>query len=123
EIDVSELEKLISKAKSYSNEDKSYTTDSFKTLQQAIKVAEDALETIDTEEVLNIEIASLQAAIDGLVKVEDDSESVIEEPEEDKNAHVDKDIETDVTIPSSQNGNSLPKTATTMYSMLLIGFV
>src|SRR5690625_1495793 len=121
EIDVSELEKLISKVKSYSNEDKSYTNDSFKTLQQALKAAEDALETIDTEEALSIEIASLQAAIDGLEKVKDDSEPVIEESEEDKNEDPNKDK--DSTIQSGQDGDSLPKTATKIYTMLLFGLI
>jgi len=123
EIDVSQLEKLITEAKSYANEDKAYTTESYKALQQAIKVAEDALKTIDTEEALHIEIATLQAAIDGLIQVEDDSESVIEDPEEDKNGHVDKDKETDVTIPAGQDGDSLPKTATSIYTILLIGLI
>src|SRR5690625_155754 len=72
EVDVSKLEKLITKAKSYSNEDRVYTADSFTTLQQATKAAEAALKTVHTEEELNAELALLQSAIAGLEKAKED---------------------------------------------------
>ncbi|MDY0409247.1 hypothetical protein [Paracerasibacillus soli] len=60
------MEKLIETAKAISNEDGKYTSDSFVALQEAIKVAESALETIETEEDLAAAIAALQSALDGL---------------------------------------------------------
>lgn len=65
-IDVSELEKLIEKAKQYANEDGQYTKESFQALQEAITEAESALPTIKSEEDLKKAIQSLETAIKGL---------------------------------------------------------
>jgi pectate disaccharide-lyase len=67
-IDVTELEELITQAKAISNDKKKYTEPSFVALQDAIEVAEAALETIATEEELNEAVTALTVAIDGLKK-------------------------------------------------------
>src|SRR5690625_959960 len=68
--DVSELADLLETAESITNEDDKYTEESFDTLQEAIATAKSALETIDTEEDLQKELALLQETIDGLVEKE-----------------------------------------------------
>jgi LPXTG-motif cell wall-anchored protein len=65
-VDVTELEDLVETAKAISNEDGSYTENSYQALQEAIATAEAALESIETEEVLNAAVTALQGAIDGL---------------------------------------------------------
>src|SRR5699024_5836777 len=69
-FDLTELEELIDKAKAISNADESYTEESFEALQEAIGQAEESIALIDSEDALNSAIASLQEAIDQLVKVD-----------------------------------------------------
>lgn len=68
EVDVTELKQLIAQAKEISNDEGVYTVDSYQALQEAITVAELALESIETEEQLAVAIAALEAAIAGLVE-------------------------------------------------------
>src|SRR5699024_3859607 len=70
EVDISALEELIDKAKAISNADELYTEESFEALQEAIGQAEESIALIDSEDALNSAIASLQEAIDQLVKVD-----------------------------------------------------
>ncbi len=79
EVDVTELETLIETAKEYASVD--YTETSFDNLQLAITEAEQALETIDSEETLTAAITALQAAIDGLEVVEPEPEPEIDTTE------------------------------------------
>src|SRR5699024_8837474 len=65
-FDLSPLEDLIEEAKAISNEDKTYTTNSFDRLQKAIIKAEAVVETIDSDEGVVKAVEDLQAAIDGL---------------------------------------------------------
>src|SRR5699024_4360058 len=117
-FDLTELEELIDKAKAISNADESYTEESFEALQEAIQKVEQALETIDTEEALNIELNLLQAAIDGLELVKDNKEEPVEEDvNEDENEDIDGDNQQDSTIP----GESLPKTASPIFNILAVG--
>ncbi|WP_440897469.1 endo-alpha-N-acetylgalactosaminidase family protein [Amphibacillus sp. Q70] len=76
QIDMEQLKELIEEAQAISNEDGEYTEASFIALQDAIEVAEAALQTIETEEELTDAIAALQSAIDSLVEVEEGPESV-----------------------------------------------
>ncbi len=68
-VDVKELEGLIEEAKAISNEEKTFTDSSYASLLEAIEAAEAALEAITTEEQLQVEIASLQKAMDELEEV------------------------------------------------------
>lgn len=65
-LDLTELIDLIETAKAISNKDGIYTDESFEALQEAIVVAEAALDIIQTEEMLAVELAALQEAIDRL---------------------------------------------------------
>ncbi|ADU31971.1 ThuA domain-containing protein [Evansella cellulosilytica] len=65
-VDVTELENLISTAKSYTNDEGEYTEESFEALQIAIAEAEAALETIETIQDLNNAFAALQEKINAL---------------------------------------------------------
>ncbi|MBO0995839.1 PA14 domain-containing protein [Bacillus sp. SD088] len=75
-IDLSQLQALIDKAKAISNEDGTYTEESFASLQSAIEVAEAALKSIETEEELKIALTDLQLAIDGLELVDGGNEPI-----------------------------------------------
>jgi secreted pullulanase len=68
EIDTTKLTELISTAESYSNESGDYTEESFTALTEATENAENVLLTIETEEALAQAVASLEAAINGLVE-------------------------------------------------------
>lgn len=72
-IDKEALYRLIEEAKEISNEDGRYTVDSFQALQDAINTAESVIETIETEDALAKEISALEAAIDGLIKNENET--------------------------------------------------
>lgn len=69
-VDVTELEELIVEAKTISNEEGVYTEDSFALLEAAIKEAEEALGTIETEDELVAALEALQKAINGLEEAE-----------------------------------------------------
>ncbi len=69
--DITELVEFIETAQSISNDDGQYTSASFAELQTAIEKARAALEEIETEEELADEMAELQAAIEGLILLED----------------------------------------------------
>ncbi|HLR91935.1 MAG TPA: LPXTG cell wall anchor domain-containing protein, partial [Atopostipes sp.] len=75
EIDLTPLMDLIAEAEAISNEDGQFTPESFEALQYAILNAQAALETIETEEELEVAVDALQAAIDNL-------EEAVTEPEE-----------------------------------------
>lgn len=64
-VDVSALNKKLDNAKMY--QEINYTLDSFKTLQDAITHAENFLKITHTQSEINIEVSSLQSAIDQLV--------------------------------------------------------
>jgi len=105
-VDLTKLLDLIAKAKKILNDDEKYTTASYGKLQTAIGEAESAVEGITTEEELNEEIASLQAAIDGLEEIT----VIIEEgPEKDES--------------TKEEGKELPKTATNTFNLLIIGAI
>lgn len=70
EVDVTKLKALIEAAKEISNDEEIYTSDSYQALQEAISAAKLALESIETEEQLEAEIAKLEAVIAGLVESE-----------------------------------------------------
>ncbi|CQR48448.1 bifunctional 2',3'-cyclic nucleotide 2'-phosphodiesterase/3'-nucleotidase precursor protein [Paraliobacillus sp. PM-2] len=67
DVNLKPLHDLIGTAKEVSNEDESYTPDSFAALQTAITNAESALEDIETVDDLNVAIDALQVALDNLV--------------------------------------------------------
>ncbi|MCT2537076.1 discoidin domain-containing protein [Aquibacillus koreensis] len=67
-VDVTALEDLITTAKTYSNNDGTYTDASFQALQDAITTAEAALDTVETAEDVTTAVIVLQTAIDGLVE-------------------------------------------------------
>ncbi|WP_396426745.1 FIMAH domain-containing protein [Lederbergia sp. NSJ-179] len=70
ELDVSELESLLKEAKLIKN-DGNYTKVTFTALQNAILVAEKAMNEVKTEDELNAAIAALQSAIDGLLTLDE----------------------------------------------------
>lgn len=76
ELDILELETLIIEAEGISNEDNSYTSDSFKKLEEAIEHAKKAVVKIESEEGLKVAIASLQEAINNLESIEEESEEI-----------------------------------------------
>lgn len=117
-VDLTSLEKLIAEAKAIKNDDGRYTSSSYETLQAAIVTAQSALGTIKTEEELREALGALQAAINGLVKVESDSVE-----NDNKNDHPNEDAFKDQNQDKNNHsgGNKLPNTATNMYTMLLIG--
>lgn len=78
-VDLTPLETLITDAKDITNEDASYTEETFAALQNAIGVAETALETIDSEEALVEAVTALQTAIDGLEEVPELDVTALEE--------------------------------------------
>ncbi|WP_369384544.1 LPXTG cell wall anchor domain-containing protein [Halalkalibacter hemicellulosilyticus] len=104
-IDTTELEELITKAKSISNENGTYTTESFAALQAAIEEAQGRLVEIESEEELAEVIAMLQAALDGLAEDSDRVEAGSEEN------------------PVKGDDQSLPQTATNLFNGLIIGLI
>ncbi len=75
--DTSALTELIEMAESHLEEEGKYTQDSLAALKVAIESAEQVIEQIDSEEALKEEIASLQAAIDGLQEIEYEKEVLV----------------------------------------------
>jgi len=75
--DTSVLTGLIEMAEPHLEEKGKYTQDSLAALKAAIESAEQAIEQIDSEEALQEEIASLQAAIDGLQEIEYEKEVLV----------------------------------------------
>lgn len=126
-IDVSELEKLIEKAKQYANEDGQYTKESFQALQEAITEAESALPTIKSEEDLKKAIQSLDTAIKGLKLVEKKPDTKDPETNGDKDAVPIKDKndpdKNKGKEEKQKKGKELPNTATFMYSSMAIGLL
>jgi len=116
-LDVSELEDLLETAESITNETDKYTEESFDALQDAIAHAKAALETIDTEENLQKELALLQNAISGLKETPE----MIDDQDKDKEEGTPETE--DSKIIDDQDGEVLPKTATSMYTFLLVGVV
>lgn len=78
-IDASKLEELLAKAKAISSEGGVYTSESFKAFQDAILFAEKVLKTANTQEEIDEAIAKLEAAIQGLEKVQKIDTSKLEE--------------------------------------------
>jgi LPXTG-motif cell wall-anchored protein len=106
-LDLTPLETLIAEAKAITNVNLVYTDSSFAKLQAAIEVAVSGLTSIKTEQELIEAINTLKAAIDELEKPGPglgDNGGGKETGNENGN-----------------NGAKLPNTATSMYSMLLIG--
>ncbi len=132
-IDVSELEKLIKKAKEISNDNKTYTEKSFKALQQAIKAAEESLKSIETDKELTEVISSLQLAIDELQKTEDpvgedpENKDPVQgspkDPSKGTSEQFKEQGKTQTTSTGTQSGKKLPKTATYMYTWMAIGLL
>ncbi|MCB7078186.1 FIVAR domain-containing protein, partial [Caldibacillus thermoamylovorans] len=101
-VDTSALETLIAEAKQISNDDGSYTEDSFKALQAAIASAEATLKFYNTQDDVDKAVVSLQKAIDELVKVPVEDSKQPTKPKE---------------------GRELPETASTFYNTLLVGSI
>ncbi|MEH7386466.1 leucine-rich repeat protein [Bacillus sp. JJ1521] len=130
-LDLTPLEKLIAVAKAITNNDSVYTDSSFAALQTAIEEAVSALTSIKTEQDLMEALKELNAAIDGLVKVSpglgdndggkgpgkdgDENQgskgSSNDKRNQGKNSNKQKD----------KKGSKLPVTATSMFTMLLMG--
>src|SRR5699024_1959370 len=114
EIDADALEQLIAEAKDQAEQTETYTEASIQQLEDAILKAESALENIQTEDDLDQAIQQLQDELGGL------------EPEEgnDSEDHSEKENNSgDAVGNGDEDGNELPKTATPMFQLLLIGFV
>ena len=118
-LDLTSLETLIAEAKAITNDNLVYTDSSFAKLQTAIEVAVSALTSIKTEQELIEAIKTLKAAIDGLEKpgpgLGDNSGG--KGPGNNENQNQGKNSNDQI----GKNGAKLPNTATSMYSMLLIG--
>lgn len=70
DIDVTDLEVLIATAEGISNDGGKYTDDSYQALRDAIDTANESLDTIQSEEDLESELAALQTAIGALEEVD-----------------------------------------------------
>src|SRR5699024_12597240 len=70
DIDVTDLEVLIATAEGISNDGGKYTDDSYQALLDAIDTANESLDTIQSEEDLESELAALQIAIGALEQVD-----------------------------------------------------
>ena len=121
---VSELEDLIETGEAITNETDKYTEESFNALQEALVHAKSVVETIDTEEDLQKELALLQEAIDGLKEIEKPAkeEAEIVDQNKDNQESTPKTDDSKIT-DDHQAGEVLPKTATSMYTILLVGVV
>jgi len=108
EIDKTKLNELIKQAQGIAADQ--YTDESYQALQNAIKIAEEAIKSLESESELSDAIAALQKAIDELEENAEEEEVNIIDDEEDAKT-------------GNEEGESLPKTATSMYTMLLIGFI
>lgn len=121
-VDLTSLEESLEQAKKF--EESKYTESSYQALQNAIEEAEKLLETIETEQDLESAIDALEKAISGLK--EQVTEDQDENSDDTNNSDVDliedngKSKDTDVI---DGDGESLPKTATSMFTILLIGFI
>lgn len=71
ELDLSSIESLIEEAKAISNQNGTYTEDSFQHLQEAITEAENALEAIRYEHEIHTVLGKLQGAINQLEEIVD----------------------------------------------------
>lgn len=123
-IDTAALESLIEKAKQQISED--YTAETYEALLNAIQSAEALLASDEvTAEAVQEVLDTLQVAIDGLKEaVEEKTEGSTENKQ--PNNEVEEDEEEGETIivdkeTSTGNGQLLPKTATSTYTMGLIG--
>ncbi|WP_117168123.1 LamG-like jellyroll fold domain-containing protein [Paraliobacillus sediminis] len=138
EIDTTELEALIDTAKEINAD--GYTEASFASLQAAITEAEQALESIDSEEVLTGALTALQAGIDGLEELQIKEPVVPSEPGEptptpvidetdetevnDTDSEQDNLVEetdTDEVSEEESTGEKLPETATNQFNWLVLG--
>src|SRR5699024_3960319 len=120
---VSELEDLIETGEAITNETDKYTEESFNALQEALVHAKSVVETIDTEEDLQKELALLQEAIDGLKEIEKLDKEEAEIVDQNKDNQESTPETDDSKITDDQAGEVLPKTATSMYTILLVGVV
>lgn len=77
-LDKTELESLITEAKQLNPKD--YSEDSFKTLNQTIKAAEEALEKAATQAELDEALANLEGAIENLETIETVAASAVVNP-------------------------------------------
>ncbi|CQR47153.1 O-GlcNAcase NagJ precursor [Paraliobacillus sp. PM-2] len=101
-VDVTELEKLIEKAKAIANEDEKYTKDSYQALQTTIAEAESKLDSIQTKAALDQAVDTLQSALDNLVTTDTDDGMGESDDSKDK---------------------ELPSTATSTYNWLIVGLL
>src|SRR5690625_2981760 len=106
-IDTDALEQLIAEAKDKVEQTETYTEASIQQLEAAILDAESAFENIQTEDDLDQAIQQLQDILDGLETVDSEENNDSEAP----------------VVENDEEGKELPKTATPMFRMLLIGFV
>ncbi|MCK0472800.1 carboxypeptidase regulatory-like domain-containing protein [Halalkalibacter sp. APA_J-10(15)] len=112
EVDVTELEELIDKARAITNEDGRYTEATYEALQAAIEKAQEEVTSIETEEELQEALIALQTAIDGL-------EEVQSQKEEEKD--LSNGNENDQDHSKGEKEDKLPETATANYTFLLFG--
>lgn len=135
-VSLTRLEELIIEAKAISNKDNQYTDESYTMLQEVIKHTEQLLETINSEEMLEQVISDLEATMNSLVKIpslpeetdngEVDDKETDQKDEHDKDVIVDKEKATDDETNNKievVEGEGLPKTATSNYTMLLVGSI
>ena len=129
EIDVTELEDLISEAEDYIESEQEYTQETIAALEEAITDASVVSSEITTEEELTEALADLQTAIDGLVAVEDSGtvlpgeEDAEKEPEEAVDEAVNDENEEDKS-DREEEGDDLPETGeTSNLSLYILGFV
>lgn len=120
-VNISILEKLIELAKSKMTQD--YTHHSILKLKEAIKKAEKSLEFITSEEMLNHEIQALELAMHNLVKITEPNNA----KKEQENKGLEKQPLDDSVNEEDDNKESkdslLPNTSTTIYNVLLLGFI
>ncbi len=116
QVNTTELEALITEAEDYNADD--YTAESFAAFTTALEAAEAVLANEDaTQEEIDAALAALETAIASLVEdeaptetpTEDDEVSIIDEGSDDG--------------AEKGEGNVLPKTATSSFNMLLVGFL
>lgn len=108
EVETGELVDLVDEAKGYKAAD--YTSESFASLTSTLEAAKTVLGNDEaTQEEVDFALASLEDAIDALEK----DVTIIED-----------DADEEVTVGTEDGeGQELPKTATSTFNMMLVGFL
>lgn len=106
EVDITELENLIEKADKELQKKDKYTSESLKSLHEAILDAQNALDGIVSEKDLDQVMTELQTALDNLNPILETEDSEGGKSEE-----------------KDQDGAELPKTATPFFNFMLIGII